>query len=58
MCNGNAGPGEMLIKEPRVRSGSEHSFYFFAMFDFAKIFNLTKQRTYKADTLTFNNTKT
>ena len=36
VCNGNAGPSEMLFMQPRTRSGSEHSCYLFAMFDFAK----------------------
>ena len=36
VCNGNAGPSEMLFKQPRTWSGSEQTCYLFAMFDFAK----------------------
>ena len=53
MCIGNARTGEMLFKQPRAQSGSEHLCYLFAMFDFAKIFNLAKQGTCQADKLTF-----
>jgi hypothetical protein len=42
VCNGNAGSSEMLFKQPRAWSGSEHSCYVFAMFDFANICNLAK----------------
>ena len=46
-------PGKMLFTQPRVQSSSEHSCYLFAMFDFAKIFSLAKQRIYQGDKLTF-----
>ena len=59
VCNGNAGPSEMLFKQPRAQSCSEHSCYLFAMFDFTKIFNLAKLEHAKLMSLLskYNSTK-
>ena len=35
VCKCNAGPGEMLLMQPRLRSSMKHSCYLFITFDFA-----------------------